>query len=287
MKFAKMHGLGNDFIVVNGFEEHLDESILAKLSKWINNRNFGVGGDGLLLVLPSETADFCMRMMNPDGSEAEMCGNGIRCAAKFAYEHGVTTVNPVRVETLGGIKVIDLTIEDGEVTAARVDMGKPRLERNEIPMTGEGAGPVVNEPLAISDGSINVTCVNMGNPHCITFVDDAENYPVGIVGPQVERHKVFPARTNAEFIEVINRKEIRMRVWERGAAVTLACGTGACAATVASILNGKTERAIIVHLDGGDLEIEWIDGGSVMMTGPAVEVFNGEIPQKTIDIWVK
>jgi diaminopimelate epimerase len=272
-----MHGLGNDFIVVDGFALHLDESILSDLSKRVCDRNFGIGGDGLVLVLPSETADFLMRMLNPDGSEAQMCGNGIRCAAKFAYDHGIVPANPVKVETLAGIMVIDLAIEDGKVTAAKVNMGAPRLVRSEIPMAGQGDGPVVAEPLTIDGRAFAVTCVSMGNPHCITFVDDAESFPVREIGPKFENHPAFPERTNVEFIQVINRKEIRMRVWERGAGETLACGTGACASTVASILNGLTERAITVHLNGGDLRIEWLEDGPVMMTGPAVEVFTGEI----------
>jgi diaminopimelate epimerase len=224
-------------------------------------------------------------MLNPDGSEAEMCGNGIRCAAKFAYERNITKINPVRVETLAGLKTIDMTISGGKVTTARVDMGAPWLDRDEVPATMPGTGPVINESLALSDRTLAVTCVSMGNPHCVTFVEDAESYPIRLIGPQVENHPVFPEKTNTEFVEVKNRKEIRMRVWERGAGETLACGTGACASAVASILNGKTDRALTVHLDGGDLEIEWQDGGPVMMTGPAVEVFTGEITPETIRLW--
>lgn len=283
-----MHGIGNDFVVVDGFSEHLDDSILGKLSERSCDRNFGVGGDGLVLVLPSETADFCMRMLNPDGSEAQMCGNGIRCAAKFAYEHGITRVNPVKVETKAGLKIIDLIIEDGKVTAIRVNMGSPWLERGEIPTAFEGTGTVISEPLSVDGRTLSVTCVSMGNPHCITFVDDAESFPVREIGPLVERHSMFPERTNTEFIQILNRKEIRMRVWERGAAETLACGTGACASAVASILNGHTDRSITVHLNGGDLQIEWPkDDGPVMMTGPAVEVFTGEIPESVIAEWTK
>ena len=285
MIFSKMHGLGNDFVVVNGFKEHLSDTVLPKLAKRICDRNFGVGGDGLILVIPSDTADFFMRMMNPDGSEAEMCGNGIRCAAKFAYEQGITTADPVRVETLGGLKVIDLVKSNEKVTAARVNMGNPRLDRTEIPSFMPGTGPIINEPLALGDRTIFVTCVNMGNPHCVSFVEDVEKYPVRIIGQEVEVHPSFPERTNVEFIQVISPKEIRMRVWERGAGETLACGTGACASVVASILNGKTERSVVVHLNGGDLEIQWPEDGPVMMTGPAVEVFTGEISPETIADW--
>lgn len=275
MIFAKMHGLGNDFVVVNGFTEHLDDSILGKLSQQVCNRNFGIGADGLVLVLPSDDADFMMRMFNPDGSEAEMCGNGIRCAAKFAYERGISRANPVRVGTRVGTKTIDLTLADGSVTATRVDMGPPRLGRREIPVLGPGDGPVIAEPITVDGRVLAVTCVSMGNPHCVTFVEDADSFPVREIGPLVERHPVFPARTNAEFVQVIDRTKIRMRVWERGAGETLACGTGACASVVASILNNMTERAVTVRLNGGDLEIEWQEGGPVMMTGPTVEVFVG------------
>ncbi|MEN6370871.1 MAG: diaminopimelate epimerase [Armatimonadota bacterium] len=287
MIFSKMHGLGNDFVVVNGFTEHLDDVVIDKLAIGACDRNFGIGGDGLILIVPSETADFCMRMLNPDGSEAEMCGNGIRCAAKFAFERGITAANPVRVETLAGLKTIELTVVDGKATAARVDMGAPRLGRSEIPVTLPGTGTVISEPLKLDDRTLNITCVSMGNPHCITFVDDVESYPIRMVGPKVERHTAFPERTNAEFIEVVSPSEIKMRVWERGAGETLACGTGACASAVASILNGKTERSLTVHLKGGDLKVEWMkDDGPVVMTGPAVEVFTGEIPEYTLKAWM-
>jgi len=283
--FAKMHGLGNDFVVVNGFSEHLDDSAVAKLARKICDRNFGVGGDGLVLVLPSESADFRMRMMNPDGSEAEMCGNGIRCAAKFAFERGITRANPVRVEALSGEMILDLITADGSVTAARADMGRPRLARADIPTTAPGIGPVIGEPLSLDGRTLAITCVSMGNPHCVTFVDDAQSFPVQEIGPQIERHPYFPERTNAEFVEVASSKEIRMRVWERGAGETLACGTGACASVVASVLNNRTARAVTVHLDGGDLDIEWLEDGPVMMTGPAVEVFVGEVRPELIEGW--
>jgi diaminopimelate epimerase len=279
VNFVKMHGLGNDFIVVNGFEEHLDDSKLSELARKTCDRHFGIGGDGLVLVLPSQVADHCMRMINPDGSEAEMCGNGIRCAAKFAYERGICTANPVRIETLAGVKVIDLTLENGKVTAARVDMGKPRLDRTEIPFSGPGNGPVIGEVISVEGREFAVTCVSMGNPHCITFVDNAETYPIDKIGPLVEHHPDFPQRTTTEFVQIINRGEIRMRVWERGAGQTLACGTGACASAAAAMLNGLTDRTVTVHLDGGDLLIEWASvDADLMMTGPAEEVFVGVFP---------
>ncbi len=279
MNFAKMHGLGNDFVVVDGFKEHLDDSILSDLAIRTCDRHFGIGGDGLILVLPSEVADHRMRMLNPDGSEPQMCGNGIRCAAKFAYEHGICTANPARIETLAGIMVVSLSIEGGNVVAARVEMGRPRLDRGEIPFGGPGNGRVVAENMTVEGRDYAVTCVSMGNPHCVTFVDDVEAFPIHSIGPSFEHHPFFPERTNTEFAQIINRSELRMRVWERGAGMTLACGTGACATAVAAILNGHTDRRVTVHLDGGDLLIEWpADDTSVMMTGPAVEVFTGEIP---------
>jgi len=285
--FAKMHGLGNDFVVVNGFIEHLDDSVLGNLARNICDRNFGVGADGLILVLPSESADYRMRMFNPDGSEAQMCGNGIRCVAEFAYERGITRNNPVRVETLDGGKTLEVSVVDGAVEAVRVDMGRPKIERQEIPTTMPGSGPVIAQPLELDGRNLSVTCVSVGNPHCVTFVGDVESFPVRELGPRIERHPLFPERTNAEFVEIRNRREMRMRVWERGAGETLACGTGACASVVASVLNGKTERAVTVHLSGGDLQIEWLEDGPVVMTGPAVEVFTGEVGPAAMLIWTR
>ncbi len=287
MIFAKMHGLGNDFVVVNGFVEHLDDAVLPNLAKGACDRKFGIGGDGLIIVAPSTNADYFMRMFNPDGTEAQMCGNGIRCVARFACERSIARANPVRVDTLAGVRIIDLKLKDGAFVSARVDMGAPILERGKIPTSLPGEGPVVSEPLKLSDRTLSVTCVSMGNPHCIVFVDDVEGYPVREVGQQVEHHPAFPERTNTEFIQVKSRELIRMRVWERGAGETLACGTGACASAVASVLNGKTERSLTVQLDGGDLDIEWPEGGSVMMTGPAVEVFSGEIAEDVISAWIE
>jgi len=282
MRFSKMHGTGNDFVVLDGFTYPVDEASVANFARRVCDRHFGVGADGLIYILPSNEADFRMRMFNPDGSEAEMCGNGIRCAAKFAFENNLACANPVNVSTLAGIKNIVLKLDGEKVKAATVDMGKPRLERNEIPMVGD-EGMVVSEPLMVGDKNILVTCVSMGNPHCITFVDDVENYPVCEIGQIIENHKSFPNRTNAEFVQVLNRQEIRMRVWERGAGETLACGTGACASAVAAVLNDLVERKITVHLNGGDLEIEWSEPGNVFMTGPAVEVYTGELSSEFLN----
>lgn len=276
MRFSKMHGTGNDFVVFDGFAYPVDEDSVATFARRICDRHFGVGADGLIYVLPSHEADFRMRMFNPDGTEAEMCGNGIRCAAKFAFENKIANANTVSVETLAGIKTVTLKIEGEKAAAASVDMGKPLLERSEIPMVGD-KGTVVSEPLSIGNQTILVTCVSMGNPHCVTFVDNVESYPVHEIGPIIEHHEAFPNRTNAEFVQVLNRQEIRMRVWERGAGETLACGTGACASAVASALNNLTDRKATVHLNGGDLYIEWNDSGNVIMTGEAVEVYVGEL----------
>lgn len=275
-----MHGLGNDFVIINMLQEDIPESVLSKAAVKACDRYFGIGGDGLILVLPSQVADLRMRVINSDGSEAEMCGNGIRCFAKYTYDRGIVRANPMTVETLAGIQKIELTLSDDKVSAIRVDMGAPILERSKIPMDGP-AGRVIDEPLSVNGTTLRVSCVSMGNPHCVTYVDDVENFPLREIGPQVEKHPVFPRKTNAEFVQVLNRNEVRMRVWERGCGVTYACGTGACATAVASILNGKTSDDVVVHLDGGDLRIQWDGQGSVFMTGPAEEVYTGEI-NKTV-----
>ena len=270
-----MHGCGNDYIYVNGFTEKVANP--AELAVKTSDRHFGVGSDGLILILPSQKADFRMRMFNADGSEAEMCGNGIRCLAKYVYDHKLTQKQRITVETLGGIKTLDLVVNDGLVTAATVDMGQPQLERGEIPMLGP-AGRAIDEPLNVGDRTFRVTCVSMGNPHCITLVDDVASFPVQRYGPLIERHAAFPKRTNAEFVQIVDRGEVRLRVWERGSGETLACGTGASATAVACSLLGKTGREITAHLPGGDLHLRWADDDHVYMTGPAVEVFTGEWP---------
>ena len=275
MKFVKMHGAGNDYVYIDGFQETINDP--AALAIEVSNRNFGVGSDGLILILPSALADVKMRMFNSDGSEAEMCGNGVRCVAKYAYDHGLVRKEVVSVETGAGILTLQLYPNAaGRIARVRVNMGLPRLTRGEIPLTGEPAAQVVNLPLTILDQTFAITCVSMGNPHCVIFVDDVENFPVEKYGPLIEHHPLFPRRTNVEFVEIRSRNEVRQRTWERGAGETLACGTGASAVVVAGVLTGRTERVIKNILSGGELELEWSEAGPVFMTGPAVEVFSGE-----------
>jgi diaminopimelate epimerase len=277
LRFTKVQGLGNDFVLVNGFEEALDLERFPELAVKICDRHFGVGADGLVPLLPSRIADVSMRIFNSDGSEAEMCGNVIRCAAKYLYEHDLVKKEKIRVETLAGIRVPELIIKNGKVTLIRVDMGEPYLERSDIPMLGAG-GRVIDEDLEVDGTVYRITAVSMGNPHCVIFVPDLEVIPVTQLGPRFETHPSFPRKTNVEFVQVINGAEVKMKVWERGAGVTMACGTGACATGVASALNGYTGREVTVHLDAGDLFIEWAGDNHVYMTGPAEEVFNGEYP---------
>lgn len=274
MKFAKMQGAGNDYVYVNCFEETIADP--AALARQVSNRNFGIGSDGLILIMPSEVADVRMRMFNSDGSESEMCGNGIRCVAKYAYDHGLVKKTEITAETGAGILTLQLFPNDRDrIERVRVNMGRPRLTRGQIPMTGPADEQVVNVELQILDRTFRITCVSMGNPHCVIFVDDAAAFPVDKYGPVIENHALFPRRTNVEFVQVISPTEVRQRTWERGAGETLACGTGASAVTVAGVLTGRTERAILNHLSGGDLEMEWTEEGSVYMTGPAVQVFEG------------
>ncbi len=274
MKFAKMHGAGNDYVYVNCFEETIADP--AGLARQVSNRNFGIGSDGLILIMPSEVADVCMRMFNSDGSESEMCGNGIRCVAKYAYDHGLVTKQEITAETGAGVLTLQLfTNEAGKVDRVRVNMGQPRLTRGQIPMTGDADQQVVNQELKVLDRTFHITCVSMGNPHCIIFVDNVDEFPLEKYGPVIENHDLFPNRTNVEFVEIVSPDEVKQRTWERGAGETLACGTGASAVAVAGILNERTERTILNHLLGGDLELEWTEEGSVFMTGPAVQVFEG------------
>jgi diaminopimelate epimerase len=275
MRFMKMHGIGNDYVYVDCFQEIVRDP--EQLAVRMSDRHFGVGGDGLILIMPSTQADARMRMFNADGSEAQMCGNGIRCVAKYVYESGISRKPELSVETLAGVLRLRLLTVHGQVEKVQVNMGVPRLRRQDIPMLGEGAR-VLAEKLAAGDREFEVTCVSMGNPHCVIYIDDVGNFPVTHYGPLLEHHEQFPQRTNVEWVEWLNHREIRQRTWERGSGETLACGTGACAATVASILNGKTERAVTVHLRGGDLEIEWAADNHVYMTGAAVEVFRGDWP---------
>ncbi|BCS55844.1 diaminopimelate epimerase [Geobacter sp. SVR] len=276
MKFTKMQGAGNDYVYVNCFEEMVEHP--QQLAIRLSNRNFGIGSDGLILIMPSDVADVRMRMFNSDGSESEMCGNGIRCVAKYAYDHGIVTRDEITAETGAGNLTLRLVAgSDGKIEKVRVNMGAPRLPRGEIPMTGDAAAKVIAEPLTILDRTFQITCASMGNPHCVIFVEDVENFPVATYGPLIENHELFPRRTNVEFVQVFSRSEVRQRTWERGAGETLACGTGASAVTAACVLNGLTDRKILNHLSGGDLEMEWAEDGSIYMTGPAVEVFSGEI----------
>ena len=283
MRFTKMHGIGNDFVMV----DCLGPGGAAKLTEakreavFLCDRKFGVGGDGVIALVTGESAPFAMKMFNPDGTESEMCGNGIRCFAKFLWDRDLTHGEKnVPVETGAGLLHLQIHAgADGKADSVRVDMGEPVLEAALIPTTlGSGMGPVVNIPLELADRTVFVTPVSMGNPHAVLFVDSVKAYPVETVGPQVECHPVFPRRINTEFIEVLSEREINFRVWERGAAETLACGTGACASVVACVLNGRTCRTVLVHLPGGDLDIEWSEADNhVYMTGPAAEVFEGEI----------
>ena len=283
MRFTKMHGIGNDFIVVDclGTDGPALAQEAQRQAVLLNDRRFGVGGDGVILVEHGQSTPFAMRMFNPDGSEAEMCGNGIRCFAKYVVDRGLAggELN-LPVETGAGLLHVQAHIgTDGKTDTVRVDMGCPVLTPSIVPaQLGTGDAPIVDVPLALPDRDLRVTCVSMGNPHAVVFVDSVADYPVALVGPQVETHAAFPRRTNTEFIEVLSDTEINFRVWERGAAETLACGTGACAAVVAGVLSGRTGRDVLVHLPGGDLQIEWNEeDGHVYMTGPATEVFTGEI----------
>ena len=277
--FVKMQGLGNDFILIDCLSKPLgDSSFLSSLAKKLCNRNFGIGADGLMLILPSSKADLRMRIFNYDGSEAQMCGNGIRCFAKYAYENKLISKNKFTVETLAGIIIPELTITNNKILGVKVNMGTPKLRRREVPMNGKDTSRVVNETLKINpEQTFKITCVSMGNPHCITFVNDIQSIPVDEIGLKIENHPLFPEKTNVEFIQVLNKQEINFRVWERGVGETLACGTGACAALVAAVLNKKTDREATIHLPGGDLDIQWANDGHVYMTGPAELVFRGEM----------
>ena len=274
MKFTKMHGCGNDYIYINGFQETIENP--SELAIQMSNRNFGVGSDGLVLILPSEVADFRMRMFNADGSEAQMCGNASRCVGKFVYDKGLTDKKTVHLETLAGIKILELNIENNQVATVKVNMGEPILEPNQIPVISK-KNPVIGEKITVADKEYDFTCVSMGNPHAITFVEDTKSFPVENIGKVIESHEIFPERTNTEFAQVIDRNTINMRVWERGSGETLACGTGACATLVAAVLNNLTERQATLHLLGGDLYIEWDETSNhIFMTGPAVMVFDGK-----------
>ena len=275
MKFTKMQGLGNDYVYVNCFEEKIENP--PAVARYVSDRHFGIGSDGLIMINPSEVADFEMEMYNADGSRGEMCGNGIRCVAKYVYDYGLTDKTQISVETLGGIKYLDLTVEDGKVVLVKVDMGKPGLKSDLIPIISENE-KVIDEPIEVDGQVYHMTGVSMGNPHTVIYVDDVKNLDLEKIGPKFENHERFPKRINTEFVHCIDRNTVEMRVWERGSGETLACGTGACAVAVASILNNLTDTRVTVKLLGGDLQIEWDqEKNHVFMTGPAKVVFDGVI----------
>lgn len=301
MKFTKMHGIGNDYVYVNCFKEAVGDP--SRTAVYVSDRHFGIGSDGLVLILPSEKADFRMRMFNPDGSEAEMCGNAIRCIGKYVYDNGLTAKTIISVETLAGIKILDMAVKDKKIISVRADMGEPELNPAKIPAKIPVIIPVkipvksskipeeiqselkkdvfLSEPVVVGGATYKVTCVSMGNPHAVTYVDDVGKFPLEVVGPLMETHELFPRKINVEFVQIIDRDTLKARVWERGAGETLACGTGACAVLVASVMNGVSERKATVKLTGGDLLIEWREKDNhVYMTGPAEKVFDGEIDIK-------
>jgi diaminopimelate epimerase len=275
MKFTKMEGLGNDYVYVNCFQEQIENP--AELARKISDRHFGVGSDGLILIKPSDEADFTMDMYNADGSRSEMCGNGIRCVGKYVYDYGLTDKTELTVSTLAGIKYLKMTIgSDDKVSMVTVEMGEPVLVPADIPAVSSN-DRIIDEEITVGGVTYRTTCVSMGNPHSVVFVDDVDTFPLEQIGPLFETHEKFPRRVNAEFVQVIDRKTVKMRVWERGTGETLACGTGSCATAVACILNGKTDREVRVKLLGGDLLVSWDEkNNKIYMTGPAKVVFDGE-----------
>ena len=280
IKFTKMHGLGNDYVYIDAINQKIENE--SSLAKFVSNRHFGIGSDGLILICKSDIADFKMRMFNSDGSEAEMCGNGIRCVGKFVYDKGLTDKTTVKIETLAGIKTLALNTKEGKVETARVDMGEPILEAEKIPVISK-EHPVKNLELEAENEKFKFTCVSMGNPHAITIVENTKEFDVEKYGKILEVDKAFPKKANIEFAQIIDKENIKMRVWERGAGETLACGTGACATAVACNLNGLTGRKVNIELLGGTLNIEWNEKDNhVYMTGPAVTVFDGELYEEAI-----
>ena len=275
MEFVKMEGCGNDYVYVNGFNTKIDNP--NELSKIVSDRHFGIGSDGLIVINPSEVADFKMSMYNADVSEGKMCGNGIRCVAKYVYDYKMIDKEVITVETLAGIKTLKLNVENGKVKTVRVNMGSPIINAKDVPVISDKE-KVINEPVVIDGKEYGITCVSMGNPHAITFVDDTDSLKIEKIGPGFEKNEIFPDRVNTEFIQIIDRKTIKMRVWERGSGETLACGTGACASVVACVLNNLTDNKVTVKLLGGDLEIKYdTDENTVYMTGPARIAFTGNI----------
>lgn len=285
MKFTKMHGLGNDYVYVNCFEETINHP--SAVAKFVSDRHFGIGSDGLILIKPSDVADFEMEMYNADGSRGKMCGNGIRCVGKYVYDRGLTDKTKVSVDTLGGTKILELTVKQGKVSEVKVNMGQPVFLPESIPviMDDVEADCVIDSPIDINGREYRMTGVSMGNPHAVIYMDDVDSLEIEKIGPVFENHKRFPERINTEFVKVLNDHTVQMRVWERGSGETMACGTGACAVAVASILNGYTKRDVTVKLLGGDLKISWDrQSNLVYMTGPAVTVFEGEIDLSEIDV---
>ncbi|MBE6023925.1 MAG: diaminopimelate epimerase [Cellulosilyticum sp.] len=279
MNFTKMHGIGNDYVYVDGFKETIPNP--NAFSEFISDRHFGIGADGLVMILPSDTADFRMRMFNADGSEGKMCGNATRCIGKFVYEAGYTTKTNISLETLSGIKYLKLNVENEKVVSVEVDMGKAILIPKEIPVLSD-LDRFVNEAITIDDKTYNVTCVSMGNPHAVIYCDDVDHLPLETIGPKFEFNPLFPERINTEFVQIIDATTVKMRVWERGSGETWACGTGACAVAVSSVLNGfcKQGEEITVKLRGGELKITYNEDGTVLMKGPATKVFDGIIEYK-------
>lgn len=276
LKFTKMHGLGNDYVYMDAINQNIENR--AELARFVSDRHFGIGSDGLILICSSEVADFKMQMFNSDGSEAEMCGNGIRCVGKFVYDKGLTNKTTISIETLAGIKVLEMQEEQGKIKLVKVDMGEPILEPERIPVKSNEY-PVKNLELKAADKEFNFTCVSMGNPHAITFIkEDVNTFDICKYGKILECDEAFPNRANIEFVNILDEKTLKMRVWERGAGETLACGTGACGVAVAAILNNYTQRKVTVKLLGGDLEIDWNkEDNHVYMTGPATTVFEGQL----------
>lgn len=278
MKFTKMHGCGNDYIYINGFVEKIAQEEKPELVRKISDRHFGIGGDGAIFINPSEEADFEMEMYNADGSRAEMCGNGIRCVAKYVYDKGLTDKTNISVISYGQIKYLELFLKDGKVDTVKVNMGAPELHPEKIPVLADnGKDRIVDEPISVDGQEYKMTCVSMGNPHAVVFMDDVEHLDIEKIGPYFENHKCFPKRTNTEFVKILDRTHVQMRVWERGTGETLACGTGCCATVVSCILNGLTDDTVTVKVLGGEIEISWDrEANLVYMTGPAETVFDGE-----------
>lgn len=274
MKFTKMQGCGNDYVYVNGFAENIKNK--AEFAVEVSDRHFGIGSDGVIFINPSENADFEMEMYNADGSRAEMCGNGIRCVGKYVYDNGLTDRTSISVESFGRPRYLDLILQDGKVKEVSVNMGEPELRPDQIPVVSDRE-TVVNEEITVNGNTYRMTCVSMGNPHAVVFVEDVEHFPVAEIGPFFENHILFPKRTNTEFVEILDRKNVKMRVWERGTGETLACGTGCCATVTACILNGYTENEVTVQVLGGEIRVAWNrENGRIQMTGPAETVFTGE-----------